>query len=85
MPSHTHSDLEELKRKAKEAKIRKQREKSASDPSTLQPTDVLFVLHSEEVETLEDLLLDVLVHWDDTLSSKQKRHVLGILKYIQED
>lgn len=78
-------DMEELKRKAQFAKQAKKARMAREDPSSLQPTDILFILHKDEVETLEDVLLDVLEYWDDSLLAKQKWHILNVLKYIQED
>jgi hypothetical protein len=77
--------MEELKRQAEWARQVKKSKKVArdNDPSTLQDTDVLFVLHHEEVKVVEDCLLECLM--TGTFSTSQKQHILNVLKYLQED
>ena len=52
-----------------------------TDPE-LRIGDALFVLHKEEMDTLDEILCRALKEFK--LTKAQKRHVLNVLKYVQE-
>lgn len=55
-----------------------------SNPENLQPTDMLFVLHEDEAEVLEETLLDVISGEPIKLSREDKKCLIQVIKYIQE-
>jgi hypothetical protein len=78
MESLPHSDLEELRRKAKRAKEFKRWMESTD---TVKPTDTMVILHEEDINLLDDLLCGVLT--SSEFSTHYKRRVLEILNHIR--
>jgi hypothetical protein len=85
MHNHTHSDLERLKAQAKMDKLRKKVAESmdTSNPDNVQPSDVLIILHADEANILEDVILDVLSGEPLELSREQKQLLVGFIKHLQ--
>ncbi len=79
MQNPTHLGLEELKQLAKQSKARKNHEFDTD----LRGTDMLFVMKHEEVDTLEEILLNVLAHEPVEPTKEQKQHLIKFIKYIQ--
>ena len=82
MQNQTHSDLEGMQKKLKRAWASKAKRKAEKDPNIVKPTDSLLVLHSEELDFIEDLLYGVL---ESSTTKKRKKIALDILNYIQEE
>lgn len=81
MPNHTHSDLERLKEIAKYKKATKPK----TGDFTIDMRYMMFVLSEDEANVLEDVLLDLLSGEEVKLSKKDKKALLSVVKYIQQE
>lgn len=82
MQSQSHSDLERMKEMLKRSKAKKDAKKKKNDPGTVRETDIMLVLHEEEVDLIEDLLCDLL---ESDAKNRVKKIALNILNHIQSD
>lgn len=80
------NDLQEAIARSKHFKQGKKLAESLdqTNPENLQPTDMLFVLHHDEANTLEDTILNVISGEPTNLTREQKKHLIQVINYIQE-
>lgn len=82
LPNVSKDSIEEIKEKARKAKEAKDFNKLVEDVDT-RAGDMLFILHEDEVDTIESVILNVLGHEPIVLTNEQKKHLVKVVKFIQ--